>query len=167
MELKMRQSLVQTCGTITAFNYAYCSIVYDKAFKLLETDITDANGESFPIVIFRIGQSPSFEEWVKEYQKRFEATKEAISNFDSDVSEEQAQNNGISDYQKTHNASHLILREWSLLPVLVEHLTEQTKIKECIDFTHSGFNDPAEVRAFSNQASMFFGQVKEFLAMFE
>lgn len=167
MDLKMRQALVQSCGTITAFNYAYCSIIYHKAFKLLETDITDANGESFPIVMFRIGQNPSFEEWVKEYLKRFEATEEAISNFDSDVSEEQSKANGISDYQKTRNASHIILREGSLLPVLVEHLAEQTKIKECIDFAHSGFNDEAEVRAFSNEASLFFGQVKEFLAMFE
>lgn len=161
MDLKMRQELVQTCGTITAFNYAYCKILHDQLYWLLKSDIVDGNGEEF--VIFRVETG----EWVRKYQDRFEATEEALSKFDSDVNEEQTKTNGISDYQKIRNASHLNLREGSLLPVLVEHLAEQTKIKECIHFSHSGFVDLAEVRAFSNEIDMFFSQVKEFLAMFE
>lgn len=157
----MQQELVQSCGTITAFNYAYCKIIHDQLFWMLKDDITDANGNDF--TIFRIETG----ELVRRYQDRFEATQKAIASFDSDLNAEQAKTNGISDYHKTCNTSHIIIKEGSLIPVLVEHLAEQTKIKDCIFFSSSGYTDLEEVKRFSNEVSMFYNQVKEFLAMFE
>lgn len=167
MDLKMRQALVQSCGTISAFNYAYCKTIYHKAFLMLESDVIDSNGEPFPIVDLTIGQKPSFKKWEKEYQERLEDTEEAMSSFDSDFNEKQEKEKGVSDYRKICNASCIVIKKESLLPVLVEHLEEQTKIKSVICFSPSGYTDMEELRRFSNEVAMFFGQVKEFLAMFE
>ena len=162
MDLKMRQTLVQTCGTITAFNYAYCKTIYDQAFWLLESDIIDANREPFALYGVVTGQ------WVAIYQQRWETTQQAKDNYDHDLDFEQTQANGVSDYRKTINASHIIIKEGSLLPVLVEHLSEQTKIKDIIRFPSSGgCCSLEEVRRLSNEINLFFDQVGQFLAMFE
>jgi hypothetical protein len=162
MDLKMQQELVQSCGTITAFNYAYCKIIHDQLFWLLKSDIVDKNGEEF--VIFRVSTG----QWVANYKKKLEATEQAIENFDPDVSYEQTQTKGISDSRKIINASCIIMKEDSLIPALVEHLSEQTKIKDCICFPPpSGYCKLEEVLKFSDGINLFYRQVKEFLAMFE
>ena len=153
MELKIRQELVQNAGTITAFNYAYCKTIYDKACSLRETDIVDANEEKlrrFDSIFDNIGDS-----WIEDYQKRCEAANKAISNIN-----ENPESNRII------NASHIVLKKGSLLPILVEHLEEQTKIKNHIDFP-SSYYFGEEVEEFRQQISLFFKQVGLFLAMFE
>jgi hypothetical protein len=164
MDLKMRQKLVQECGTITAFNYAYCKTICVQANWLLRNDITDANEEPFPIFPM-FGTETG--EWVRKYQDRLEATEKAYESYDALFNKQQAQENGISDYQKICNASMIIVRKGSILPVLVEHLEEQTKIKSGIIFSSSGLTNLEELRNFSDSVSLFFGQIKEFLAMFE
>lgn len=157
----MRQKLVQECGTINAFNYAYCKTIYDHALWLLRSDIVDANGEIFSIFGVETG------EWVRRYQERLGATEKANEAYDFAFNLKQAKENGISDCQKTCNASMIIVKKESILPALVEHIEEQTKIKSIVNFSSPSFTDLEELRNFSDLVSIFFGQVKEFLAMFE
>ncbi|MEI6835615.1 MAG: hypothetical protein WCK59_02165 [Candidatus Falkowbacteria bacterium] len=152
----MRQELVQTCGTITNFNYAYCSILYEKLYWLLRSDIIDANGNQF--VIFGIEAG----DWVRRYQNRLDVTQKALDKYNPNDDEENVRN----DYQKNLNISHIIIKDESLLPVIIEHLEEQTKIKSRIFFASNGYIELEELRKFINEVNLFFGQVKEFLEMF-
>jgi|GEM_PF-2117813 len=153
----MRQVLVQNSGSMTAFNYAYCKTIYDQACRLLKTDVVDANGENFFII------EADLDWWIEYYQKIFYAAEKAISDLDENEETEEEK----SENRKAINASQIMLEKGSLLPALVEHLEEQTKLKSCIRFPSSCYVGLEQVKKFKDDISLFFGQVKDFLAMFE
>jgi hypothetical protein len=154
MDLKMRQALVQSCGTITAFNYAYCKTIYDKAVELLNTDFINRNGQVLPL------EKKSF----IIFEQKFAESDKATSVYEgiTDPTDED-----FNRFKTICNASCIVLKNSSLLPILINHLGEQLNYDSHISFSDSGYSKPEDFRALTNEVLNYLKMVKEFLAMFE
>lgn len=160
MELKLRQLQVQTAGTITGFNYAYCKILYDEAVKRLKTDIIDKNGDEFPI-------NKNSEKLLKErLEKMNKANKERYTNYsvEEEIPEEEKQN-----FNNIYNKCCIHTKNNSILYTIFHHLNEQI-LEPSFDYHIVSYPDENSIRKCCGEIRrtlLYLEKVKQYLSMFE
>lgn len=150
MELKLLQSQVQTNGTITAFNYAYCRILHDQAIEHLKTDIVNGNGDIFCLDENAVNN-------LKELSDERELEDEIFDNFNTSDEETAA-------HRLTINKTQFRLKEDSPLEIIFDQLDEQLND----DWNMSGVGSMCDNGGdFVKKTFAYLDKVNNFLAMFE
>ena len=152
MDLKIRQAMVQSAGTINGFNYAYCKTLHENALKLLKTDFVYGDGKPF-----LINKSA-----LEEFKKKDEEVKKLINEFDFSEADEQKKN----EFHIASSGNIISLKENSLLPILVDRISEQLNIGQISNLSGS-YVAPGDVEELIDKVTFYFDIVKRYLAMFE
>lgn len=150
MELKIMQSQVQSAGTITAFNYAYCRILHDQAIEHLKMDIIDDNGNIFCLN----------EQAVDNLKVLLVERDLAYESFDNS----HASDEGKMAHKFIINKTRFSVKNDSPLAIIFDQLDEQ--INDRWDINNVRALDDANSN-FVNETLTYLKKVNNFLAMFE
>ena len=143
--------MVQSAGTMNGFNFAYCKILYENVLNCLSTDFVYGDGNAFPINERSFG----------DFQKKVEFVKEYNDNFNHILADEKKQ----EEWRVVISSTVIRLQKNSLLPILIENISEQLSIEGVR--IPSTVDEADQVRSLIDDLSAYFTLVKKYLAMFE